>query len=350
MPAILAWRDYLHTGDARQLAADYDLLVARDLGGYRNAAGLVEKAPGSASQANADLVDWPEASRDGYVFTSVNTVVNSWQYAAYAALARIAEVLGRTGDAAAYTGRAADLRAAVNRELLDPVAGHYVDGATSTHAAQHATVFPVALGVARAADLPVLGGGLAAGGVRTGVYGAQFLLDALYRCGLGDAGHAVLTGRGQSSWMHMIDDLGATIVMEAWDPAVKANTTFSHAWGSAPANIVATGVAGVRVLEPGAALIGVAPRPGPLLRFAATVPTVRGPVRVALDRDAPFTLDVTLPPNARGRIELDLFQLGLPDPDRLAVCSAGTPPARDLDAGRLSLTGVAPGHTRITRR
>jgi alpha-L-rhamnosidase len=345
---LTAWADYLATGDPSHLAADYDLFVARQLDEALNADGLVEKDPGSASQSNADLVDWPASNRDGYVFTRVNTVINAWQYAAFEALSRIAGVLGRDADRQRYAGLAARLRAALNTRLLDRTAGAYVDGVGTDHRAQHATAFPLALGVAEQRDTRALGETLAAGGMRVSVYGAQFLLEALYRAGLGDAGHALLTSRELTSWQHMMDDLGATIVMESWDPSIKPNTTFSHAWGSAPANIVPRFVAGVRPLAPGAAEVLVAPQPGPLTWLRATVPTIRGGVAVDLDRRDGFRLAVTLPPNVRGRIEADLAQLGIADARSLHVRSAGRPPRRSIVDGRLVLAGVEPGRTLVT--
>ena len=347
MGALLAWEDYLATGDPSHLAADYDLFVDRNLDEFLNSAGLVEKDPGSASQVNADLVDWPASNRDGYVFTRVNTVINAWQYAAYSALARIAAVIGRDGDAELYRARAEALRAAINQHLLDRAAGAYVDGAGTAHTAQHATAFPVALGVAEEADLAALGSWLAQGGMRVSVYGAQFLLDALYRSGQGEAAFRLMTSRARESWLHMMDDLGATITMEAWDPAIKPNTTFSHAWATAPANAVGRWLAGVQVLEPGAKLIRVAPQPGPLEWFRATVPTIRGPVAVHFDRRERLTLEVVLPPNAEGRIELDLAWLGVDDERSLHVVTAGHPPRREIDGSRLVLSGVWPGRTRV---
>ncbi len=348
---ITAWEDYLATGDDSNLAADYDLFVARQLDESLNASGLVEKNPGSSSQANADLVDWPVTNRDGYVFTRVNTVINAWQYAAFSALSRIAGVLGRDDDEQHYAQLAARLRAAANEHLLDRASGVYVDGVGTTHQAQHASAFPLALGVPEEPDVRALGEWLASRGMRVSVYGSQFLLEALYRAGLADAAHALMTSREQFSWLHMLDDLGATIVMESWDPSIKPNTTFSHAWGSAPANVVPRFVAGVRPLAPGAREVLVAPQPGPLTCLRATVPTVRGPVGVSLDRRRGFKLVTDLPPNVGGRIELDVAQLGLGDggPKSVHVRSDGRQPQRRVEAGRLVLTEVEPGRTVVSK-
>lgn len=334
MCAISAWEDYLATGDDRQLAKDYDLLAAKNLTAYLGSDGLVHKSPGSSSQNLGDLVDWPVASRDGYVFTSVNTVVNAFQYAAFDALAKCATALGKTDDATSLHDRADTLAAAMRATLLDSAAGRFRDGAGTTHSAQHATAFPVALGVADALDdavLAALGDTLAAGGMKVSVYGAQFLLDALFRLGRSDAALALLTSTATNSWLHMLDGLKATIVTEAWDPALKSNTTFSHAWASAPANAVARHVLGVQVTEAGAAGFRIRPRTGALTEVDGTVPSLRGPVSVSVRRSTgAHSLKVTLPPNTSAVLEVEI---GDADPAAYAV-TAATPGS----SGRAAVT------------
>ncbi|WP_216587727.1 family 78 glycoside hydrolase catalytic domain [Streptomyces brasiliscabiei] len=310
MCAISAWEDYLATGDDRQLAKDYDLLTAKNLTSYLDSAGLVRKAPGNTSQDLGDLVDWPAASRDGYVFTNVNTVVNAFQYAAFQALAECAAALGKDADATALRGRADTLAASMRATLLDSAGGRFLDGVGTTHSAQHATAFPVALGLADTLDTAVqarLGDTLAAGGMRMSVYGSQFLLDALFRLGRSDAALALLTSTATNSWLHMLDALKATIVTEAWDPALKSNMTLSHAWASAPANVVARHILGVQVSEPGAAGFRIRPRTGSLTEVDGTVPSLRGPVSVQVRRSADtHTTLVTLPPNSRAVLEVEI--------------------------------------------
>jgi alpha-L-rhamnosidase len=278
-------------------------------------------------------------------------VINSFQYAAYATLSQVAAVLGDRADAAKYAALAGQVRTAINTLLLPAGANAYVDGQGTTHTALHATFFPVALGVAENADLPRLGGFLASGGMPCGGYAAQFLLDALFAAGQADAAHALLTSAGLSSWLHMMDDLNATITMEAWDPSIKPNTTFSHAWGTAPANVVARQILGVRVTSPGAAELLVRPQPGPLTWMSGTVPTIRGPVRVILDRRHALRAVVDLPPNTTGRIELDTGALGV-DPDSLRVKTGPVPSktAITYDGAVVTIVGVQPGPITVIGR
>jgi alpha-L-rhamnosidase len=354
MCALSAWEDYLATGDDRQLAKDYDLLAAKNLTAHLDSRGLVRKAPGSSSQDLGDLVDWPTASRDGYVFTNVNTVVNAFQYAAFDALAKCAAALGRSADAAALRARADTLATAMRTTLLDSASGRFLDGEGTTHSAQHATAFPVALGVADLLDADVrarLGDTLAAGGMRVSVYGAQFLLDALFRLGRADAALALLTSTATNSWLHMLDALKATIVTEAWDPALKSNMTLSHAWASAPANAVARHILGVQVSSPGAAEFLIRPRTGALTEVTGTVPSMRGPVKVAVRRSGDtHTTEVTVPPNSRAVLEVEI---GTADQAKYRVTApGGRAPVKvvtDLTGTVLRIGPVGSGTTKVER-
>ncbi|MCX5257822.1 family 78 glycoside hydrolase catalytic domain [Streptomyces canus] len=358
MCALSAWEDYLATGDDRQLAKDYDLLAAKNLTAYLDSRGLVRKAPGSTSQDLGDLVDWPTASRDGYVFTNVNTVVNAFQYAAFDALARCAAVLGKGDDEKTLRARADTLAIAMRATLLDSATGRFLDGEGATHSAQHATAFPVALGVADALDDAArtrLGDTLAAGGMRTSVYGAQFLLDALFRLGRADAALALLTSTATNSWLHMLDSLKATIVTEAWDPALKSNMTLSHAWASAPANAIPRHVLGVRVTAPGAAEFLIRPRTGALTDVAGRVPSLRGPVEVTVHRsnDA-HTTRVTVPPNSRAMLEVEIGDARPADYRVTASAPGGrgrveVRPLTDLTGTVLRIGPVGSGTTKVER-
>ena len=85
----------------------------------------------------------------------------------------------------------------------------------------------------------------------------------------------LLTGTGTRSWRHMIA-LGAGSPMEAWDPSLKSNTTFSHPWAGSPAYLVYRGALGIEALEPGYTRFAVRPQPGGLTHAEGVTPTVRG--------------------------------------------------------------------------
>ena len=92
------------------------------------------------------------------------------------------------------------------------------------------------------------------------VYGAQYLLDACFELGLGEHAVELMTSDSLRSWRNMLR-AGATVTMEAWDNSVKPNQDWNHSWSTAPANVVARRLFGIRPLAPGFAEFCVEPDP-----------------------------------------------------------------------------------------
>lgn len=315
---LIAWNDCLYSGDPDSLAAFYDDLTAKTLEALARPDGListVEPTVPEAVQASVhhlprvrkieDIVDWPPGERDGYEMRPVNTVVNAFHYAALEHMARIAAALDRVADANTYRAKAARVRDAVNEALFDPAAGLYVDGEGSAHHSLHANLFPLALGVVPEERITRVARFVAGKGMACSVYGAQFLLDALYEAGEADAALSLLTATGDRGWLHMRRTVGSTMTLEAWDAKYKPNLDWNHAWGAAPANIIPRRLMGIEPRAPGFHRLRIRPQPGSLRHADLLLPTVRGTMRVAFD-NAPdrFMLEVTLPANTVAEVHL----------------------------------------------
>ncbi len=294
---LMAWEDYLATGNADSLERHYEVLRGKTLEPFMNEAGLVVKP------VKDDLVDWPVTTRDGYEFTTVNTVINAFNAAALETLAQIAGVLGHGDDRAAYEAKAALARGAIVRELYDPAAAQFRDGLESDHRAAHASFFPLALGLVPEAEQARVGQVLAAGGMACSVYGSQFLLDGLYRAGLDEAALGLMISTEPTSWHHMIHGLGATVVTEAWTPESKPNMSFAHAWASAPANVIPRRLMGILPLEPGYGKVLVRPQTGGLEWARLKLPTIRGTIEMAFrDGGEGMQIELALPANMTAEV------------------------------------------------
>jgi alpha-L-rhamnosidase len=167
------------------------------------------------------------------------------------------------------------------------------------------------------------------------VYGAQYLLEALYQQADPDAALALLTSTTDRSFMNMIN-VGSTITLEAWDVKYKPNLDWNHAWGAAPANILPRYILGVRPLTPGFAQAVIAPQPGSLAHVEGTVATLRGPVRVVVDTQ-PLTLTLTIPANMTANVAV---------PPSAAACTPlldGQSAQATLTNGVTWLDGVSSG-------
>ncbi|MBR2838163.1 MAG: alpha-L-rhamnosidase [Kiritimatiellae bacterium] len=280
----MAWADWMWTGDTRSLAKFYDRLRDEKLmAGYARASdGLLETGGErlkGAKPGAADIVDWPEAERDGFAFRPVNAVVNAFYYRNLLEMADIARALGKAEDARSFASRAAGVGAAFQRAFLDRSTGLYVDGEGASHSSLHANAAALAFGLVPPERTAGVVAFLERKGMACSVYFAQYLLEALCEAGRADAAVRLMSAKGDRSWVGMMD-FGSTVSMEAWSIAAKPNLDLNHAWGAAPLNVIARYIVGVTPLEAGFRTAAIRPQLGGLGRVKAVVPTVAGPIRV----------------------------------------------------------------------
>lgn len=305
MPMI-AVEDYMATGDIRLGRDHYDALVKKL---------MMEKAREDGLLLASAIIDWPAGERDGYndggidpaqkkqAGPKVNTVANAFYFHALKQMALLARALNKEGDASQFEAKAKQVYESFNRVFFEEARGIYTDGEGTAHSSLHANMFPLAFGLVPDGRRMKVADFVQTRGMACSVYGAQYLLEALFQAGRDADAVQLMTAKTGRSWSHMLD-LGSTMTLEAWDAKFKSNLTWNHAWGSAPANIISRFVLGVRPLEPGCAKIVIAPQPGGLKWVRGKVPTAVGPISVDVKNDLKFKLKVELPPHANARIVL----------------------------------------------
>lgn len=229
-------------------------------------------------------------------------VANAFYYHSLRCVARLAKALKKDDEARELEAKAAKVYLVFNATFFDPQRGIYTDGEGSNHASLHANMFPLAFGLVPAEQQAKVAEFVQSRGMACSVYGAHFLLEALYQSGKSDYTLGLMTARTERSWWHMMEQ-GSTMTLEAWNAKVKPNLTWNHAWGAAPSNIISRFVLGVHPLEPGYTSIVIAPQPGPLKSIRGKVPTPLGPVTLALQNDARIRLEIEVPPGATARVE-----------------------------------------------
>ncbi len=149
---ILAlWHHYNTTGDAKFLQEVYPaaLKAARYVLSQRNKQGLVWCT--ATGTADWGIIGWRNVI-EGYRLSGATTEVNSECYAALRTIVHMARILERHREAEEFSRHADDLRAAINRHLLDPQTGlYYLNIDLEGHPRTDITsdlVFPVMFGVA----------------------------------------------------------------------------------------------------------------------------------------------------------------------------------------------------------
>ncbi len=328
MSVLMAWNDYMYTGDLRSVTHYYDDLKAKTLMGLQDSTGLISTRTGLQTpqflksihfngNSLRDIVDWPhdkapgtgqqiQGETDGFIFTDYNSVVNAFYYEAVTVMAELAKAIGHNEDAARLTLQAKNIRRQYQRLFWDPKHQRYCDGIGTTHASLHANMFAMAFGLVKDEYKKSVISFIRSRGMACSVYGSQFLLDAVYEAGGADYGLSLLTSRGERSWYNMLR-AGSTITMEAWDNKYKPNQDWNHAWGATPANIIPQELMGIKPLKPTWSLFSICPQPGGLTWADITVPTIKGSVHLKFrNHENTFQMEVEIPANTIARVSLPL--------------------------------------------
>ena len=302
---MMAREHYMYTGDTEFPAKVYDELKKKTLIDLEREDGLISTRTGKVTpeflksihyngNGFRDIVDWPagtpegqkqadnagptpEGERDGYVFTDYNTVVNAFHFYALKCMGEIAGALGKKEDATFFKSQADKVRESIMENMFDKEKGVFVDGIGTGHSSLHANMFPLAFGLVPQENIKTVAEFLKTKGMACSVYGAQYLLEALYNAGEAEYALELMTSESKRSWMNMLN-AGSTMTTEAWDELYKPNLTWNHAWGAAPGNIIPRRLLGIQPLEPGFKTFMVTPQPSGLDNLEIKVPTIRGSV------------------------------------------------------------------------
>ncbi|MFO7671774.1 MAG: alpha-L-rhamnosidase C-terminal domain-containing protein [Bacteroidales bacterium] len=324
---FLFYQDYMYTGNTELIEQYYETLKHKTLMALANDKGLIStsspahngglmKNLGFADTTSRlrDIVDWPQkggfggvmGETDGFVFMPVNTVVNSFYYRNMVMMAEFARLLGKTVEALDFQLEAERVKNSLNKQLFNKELGYYVDGVGTDHGSLHANMFPLAFDIVPEGYKKSVASFIKTRGMGCSVYGAQYLLEALYKAGEADYALELLTATHDRSWYNMIR-AGSTITMEAWDLKYKPNADWNHAWGAAPANLISRGMWGIQPLTPGFGLVSVKPQMGTLENSTIEVPTIKGKIRAEFERTGPRTAKyvIDLPANMAGEFSME---------------------------------------------
>ncbi|MGY4384100.1 alpha-L-rhamnosidase [Pedobacter sp. UYP24] len=315
---IIAWNDYLYTGDSRSLAANYEVLKNRTLMQLMEKNGLISTTTGLQTPAFSasikfngkirDIVDWPISETDGFKFSNYNAVTNAFHYKALTLMEQISVTLNHKADADFYHAASQKLKLIYNQTFFDVATGLYKDGDTTGHSSLHTNMFAVDFGLVPDQQLQKVVDFIKSRGMASSVYGAHFLMESLYEGGSADYALSLLCSGDIRSWYNMIR-VGSTITLEAWDNKFKPNQDWNHAWGAAPANIISRKLIGVEPLTPGCSEITIKPQVGKLSYVEALVPTIRGGVKVLVKNTAKeYSLAVNIPANMVANVYLPVSE------------------------------------------
>jgi alpha-L-rhamnosidase len=308
---ICPWTIYLCYGDTRLLEEQYASMAAW-VRFVRGRAG-----DGSIWQNDAQFGDWldyrgQDARRPAPV---TNTELVATAFFAYSAqlLANIAQVLGKTSDAAYYADLAQHVRAAFCDEFVTPLGRVGPNTQTAYVLALHFDLLPEPM---RPGAVERLVNEIRQGHyhVTTGFVGTPYICHVLSRYGHSDVAYELLNQESYPSWLYPVKQ-GATTIWERWD-GIKPDgsfqdasmNSFNHYAYGAIGEWLYRVVAGIELdpAAPGGKRIHIQPRPGGQLTYAsAALDSLYGRIESAWRLEAgDFHLTVTIPANTEGVVHL----------------------------------------------
>ncbi len=332
--ALLFYADYMYTGNTELIEKYYEPLKHKTLMELEYRDGLIStKSPkmngefmaklgfADTTQRVRDIVDWPPAQkdtgwklpkdwpqgeRDGFVFTPVSTVINSFFYQNMKIMAEFAGILGKSDEALDFEMRAARVKKSINTLLFNKEKGYYKDGINTDHGAIHSNMLPLAFGIVPDAYKKKVVDYVKTRGMGCSVYGAQFLMEGLYKAGADEYALELMTATHDRSWYNMIRG-GSTISWETWDLKYKPNQDWNHAWGAAPANIVPRYLWGIQPGTPGFGVAIIKPQMASLKTTSIVVPTIRGQIKGEYQKvsDRLSNYKIEIPANMVARFVID---------------------------------------------
>jgi hypothetical protein len=324
LSVMMAYADYLHTGNKEVIDELYDELRPKTLIALTTGNGLISTRTGLQTKEFlasihfngkelTDIVDWPHNSlsdamlggeTDAFDFQDYNTVVNAYHYHTLVLMSKMASATGRKRDVTYFTAQAAKVKKAFNQHFLDKSRGIYVDGIGTTHAALHSNLFALAFGLVPESAKETVIAYIKSKGMACGVYASNFLLEALFDAGEAEYALSLLTSTTDRSWYNMIR-IGSTMTIEAWDNKYKSNNGWSHAWSSSPAHILPRKLIGIEPETPGFETFRVRPAHSSVKEASAKLPTIRGEIIAAFVNDnESFKLTLTVPGNTKAQVYL----------------------------------------------
>lgn len=320
---LLAWNDYMYTGDDSYLARYYQELQKKILIPLEGDNGLISTRTGKQSEkflhgihiykvfdgkyGLKDNVDWPQrgdyignekeygGETDGFEYNDYNAVINSFYYADLLLMKKIAGVLGKKTDVAFYEKKASQVYDSFQQVFYDAAAGLYKDGDSTAHSSLHANMFPLLFGLVPDERKQKVLAFIKSRRMACSVYGSQFLLEALYNEGAGAYALSLMDATTQRSWYNMIR-FGSTITMEAWDKVYKPNLDLNHAWGAAPANIIVRKLTGIEPMEPGFDKFSIKPAWAGIKKARIKTSCLKGAIEISWQvNDQAAIMDLLVP-------------------------------------------------------
>ncbi|HEX8342351.1 MAG TPA: family 78 glycoside hydrolase catalytic domain [Tepidisphaeraceae bacterium] len=211
---LVPWQQYQFAGDTRVLESNYE--------GMKRYVGYIEKRA-KDHIVGFGLGDWYDNLGEGDpTLTPVALTDTAFHYQNYRIMARVAAVLNKPEEAAAFESRAEEVRNAFNTRFYDAATGNYAKGS------QGANCLPLSMNIAEPANRPAilknLIADLQAKQTTTGEVSFGYMLRALADSGRSDLIYTTYTSDTNGYGLQV--KLGKTTLTEAWNGGNSSQNHF----------------------------------------------------------------------------------------------------------------------------
>jgi alpha-L-rhamnosidase len=281
------WDYYLYTGDLSTVIEAYPTLKDYLKLWQLDADGLVVVRPG-----DLEWYDWGD-NIDGRV------ILNAWYYLALDTAIKLAYSSNNENDVAEWQRLRASIADNFNRVFWNNVTNEYRSPEFKLDTDDRANALAVISGLAGADKFNAMAK-VFSEHFNAGPYMEFYVLEALYKLNRPKQAE----DRMRYRYLKQVEDPGYTL----WEFWAK-DGTLNHAWSGAPLYLLSAYNVGVRPLLPAYQSFQIVPVMGNFTKLNSLTPTIKGNIKVDLERLNPNALVMLLefPQNTTANVGLPLF-------------------------------------------
>ena len=280
------WNYYLHTGDLETIREIYEP-VKRYLGVWK----LKPDGTVRIRQGGWFWGDWGQ-NKDDVLLT------NTQFYLALKGMANMAEALGKSAEADSVRQRMEAFKLAFNTAYWR--GNHYRSNQYQGPADDRSQALAVVSGLADSGKYEAIYQVLLTQ-KHASPYMEKYVLEALFQMGYPD----YALERMRERFGKMVNHPTITTLWEGWGIGSEGygGGTTNHAWSGGGLTLLSQYVAGISPTLPGYKTIRIAPQLGSLTAAQATVPSVRGNIKVDLFRESgQYQIKVEIPEGSKAEL------------------------------------------------
>ncbi|WP_299212704.1 alpha-L-rhamnosidase C-terminal domain-containing protein [uncultured Aquimarina sp.] len=279
------WNYYLHTGDLETIKKVYEPVKH-----YLSLWKLKKNNTIAIRKGGWTWGDWGQ-NKD------VPLLMNTQYYLALKGYKNMSEVLGNTKEVDSVTQLMKNFKIAFNTEFWKK--DHYRSqdylGKTDDRSQGLAVVSGIADPDKYEAIYKIL-----QTEKHASPYMEKYILEALYIMGYED----FALQRMKERFGNMVNHPEITTLWEGWGIGAEGfgGGTTNHAWSGGGLTLLSQYAAGIAPTSPGYKTFQIKPQPGFLKNIKATVPSIKGDIKVELKNEETYSLNVTIPKETKATI------------------------------------------------